>query len=351
MPDIQQFTPKSFFQRPEGKVGLIIPAIAIAVVVYIMGSEIGDFLVNALYNTIQLTIGVSVIVGLILFRKPLFYMYRSLMRFLTGIFIDIDPIGVLKTYKEQMQKKLDEMKSSLDALKGQRVKVTRLQSANATELDNEMRLVEQAVKSGDERTKALEGRQVTRLNAMGTRFVGDLNRINLLINVMDRYYGLCQDTITDMDREIKYRQQERDYAKQSRSVVRSAMSILKGLPEKDMWDESMEKLEQDYTQAIGEVDGFLDVTKDILSKADLQDGADASKAMQLLDDWQKKNATVALGGQGSKVTKAEIINTAMKQLSGTPAGQTIYTGGAKPQYQTANASAKSNDDDYLNLVK
>jgi hypothetical protein len=337
-------TPSSgFFKRPEGKFGLIIPAIVIGAVIYFFGSSIGNFIVNAVDNMLHLAIVGTCLVAFLWvlfdskFRNMAFYLYRSLMRTITSAFIDIDPIGVLKTYKDRMVSKLNEMSASLSQLKAQRIKVTRLIDSNAKEYDNELHLVQQAKIQNNTRAEALEGKQLVRLGTMKDRYLGDLNRITLLCNVLDRYYGLCQDTITDMDREIKFRQDERDYSKASRSVVRNATAILKGLPEKEMWDDGMAALERQYTEAIGEVENFLDVTKNILSQADLQDGADSAKAMELLDQWQKKNSTVALGGQGSQVSKADIIQDAANQLAGS---------GSQKQYVPI-----SGGDDYLTMVK
>jgi hypothetical protein len=145
-----------------------------------------------------------------------------------------------------------------------------------------------------------------------------------------------------MGNEIKYREEEQDEARQSRKAVGAAMSILKGLPEKELWDEATLKLENDYSQAIGEVENFLDVTKNILSQSDLQDGADAGKAMEMLDAWQKKNSNVALGGQGSQMTKTAIIQDAVAQIQGNApaplAGKPVYV------------SASTGGDDYLNVA-
>jgi hypothetical protein len=128
------------------------------------------------------------------------------------------------------------------------------------------------------------------------------------------------------------------------------MGILKGLPnEQEMYDQSLEVLEQQYSNAIGEVEHFLDMTKDIVATADLQDGADTSKALKLLDDWQKKNSGMVLGNSETGQTKATIIDDARKQLTSAPVGIAINTG--KPQYQPATAATSSGGDDYLTLMK
>lgn len=348
-------SPKGFLSRPEGKVGLILPALAIAAVLFFFGSSIGDFLVNAVDNMAHLAI---VGTGIVLFgwlildgqlRNLLFYLYRSFMRWITGMFIDIDPIGILKTYKGRMEGKLGEMKTSLDALKGQRVKVQRRQEANEAELQNTYGLLAQAKKTNDLSGVNINGKQVTRLEAKKKRYTEELSRLTLLITIMDRYYHLCSDTITDMGNEIRFREEEREEAKADRGVVRGAMAILKGLPEKDMWDEATVKLEQDYTQAMGEVENFLDVTKDILTQTDLQDGVDTAKAMKLLDDWQNKNSGVTLGAGDSKITKADIIQDATRQIEGAPAAISMTMASGKPMYVPVQNSG--GDNEYGNLFK
>jgi len=346
---LTSFTPKTFLQRPEGKLGLALPIIAIVTAVVIMGSAIGDFLVNALANTLELTILASIVVGIFMFRKPLFYMYRSLCRLVTGWFIEIDPIGILKTYKERLSGKLEEMRRSIDLLNGQKIKVERIISKNNADIDRSMGLVQQAVKVNDERVKGLEGKQAVRLQQENQRIGTDYNRIVFLLTVLNRYYQLSQDQITDMGREIESKQRERDYSRASQSAIRSAMGILKGLPsEKEMYDQSLEVLEQQYSNAIGEVEHFLDLTKDIVATSDLQNGADADKAMKMLDEWQKKNSGMVIGATANGVTKANIIQDAQKQIQAAPVTFTINTG--KPQYKPASTNA-SKDDDYLSMVK
>ena len=126
-----------------------------------------------------------------------------------------------------------------------------------SELENQMYRLQEAQKKGDPRSEALEGKQVSRLKKWENRYMGDMNRNNLLANVLDRYQGICSDTILEMDREISDRQREKDYSETSQSIVRSAMKILKGLPEKEMWDGGIEALENQYNAAIGEVGNEL----------------------------------------------------------------------------------------------
>jgi hypothetical protein len=328
-------------------INFAIPAAIIAAVVWFFGGPIGDFLVNAVDNTLHLVLvgGLLVFIGACFLdpKKRVWYLYRSFTRFLTSLLVDIDPIGILKSYKERMEGKLKEMLESLSALKGQRIKTIKHQQDNLATLDNEYRLMQQAQKVNDQTQLSVHGKQASRLEQRKARYEGELNRLNLLVTIMDKYYKLCDSTILDMGNEITYREQEREEARQSKKAVGAAMSILKGLPEKELWDEATLKLENDYSQAIGEVENFLDVTKNILAQSDLQDGADTEKAMATLEAWTKKNSNVSLGGQGSQVSKASIIQDATREVaSGIP------TATAKPMYLQSQAGSGN---DYLNMMK
>jgi hypothetical protein len=342
----------SLFKKPgtttNSLINLVIPLAVISAIVWFFGGPIGGFLVNAVDNTLHLVLvgGILTFLGALVLdpKKRAWYMYRSLTRYLTGLFVDIDPIGILKSYKERMVSKLHEMMDSISALKGQRVKTKRHQDDNDTALQNEYRLMQQAQKIGDTGSLGVHGKQAARLEARKQRYAGEMNRLNLLVNIMDKYYKLCDTTILDMTNEIGYREQEREEAKQSRRAVGAAMSIIKGLPEKELWDEATLKLENDYSAAIGEVENFLDVTKDILAQSNLQDGADTDKAMQLLDEWTKKNSNVSIGSQGSQMSKAAIIQEAAQQISGSS------TSTGKPMYQQVVVQSTGGDD-YLSMAK
>jgi hypothetical protein len=331
-----------------------IPAAIIAAVLIFFGSPVGEFLNNALDNLIRFTFegllygGAILLIGALALdpKKRVWYAWRSLTRFLTSLFVDIDPIGILKSYMERMQGKLSEMMEAISALKGQRAKTLKHQQENLAALENEYRLMQQAQKQNDQSALSVHGKQSQRLEKRKERYEGEMNRLNLLVAIMDKYYKLCATTILDMGNEIKYREEEAEEAKQSRKAVGAAMGILKGLPEKELWDEATLKLENDYSQAIGEVENFLDVTKDILSASDLQDGADAEAALSKLESWSKKNSNVSLGGQGQSMSKAAILQEAAAQIAGAPASINTNVQQAKPTYIVQNAGGGA---DYLNM--
>lgn len=75
-----------FFQRPEGKVGTVIPIVAAVAITYFFGSAIGDFIVNAVDNMFHLAIvgGALGLMGWLVldsnFRTACAFLYLALLR-------------------------------------------------------------------------------------------------------------------------------------------------------------------------------------------------------------------------------------------------------------------------------
>ncbi|HMR44037.1 MAG TPA: hypothetical protein PKC40_09395, partial [Saprospiraceae bacterium] len=101
--EMQEFKPKSFWQRPEGITGLIFLIAVVAGGGFLLYSILPTLLVLA-QNTLYLA-GMLLALGAIVYmvldpkmRNLVWYMYKSVMRWVTGIFVQIDPIGILKSY-------------------------------------------------------------------------------------------------------------------------------------------------------------------------------------------------------------------------------------------------------------
>src|SRR5260370_4554532 len=99
---------KSFWQRPEGTVGKIILVVAGLAVAYGF-VQLLPFLIAAATDTLHLALLVAglLIVVFVITDHPgrtlAKLIFQSALRYLTGLFIELDPIGILQNYIAEMK--------------------------------------------------------------------------------------------------------------------------------------------------------------------------------------------------------------------------------------------------------
>ncbi|MCB0633817.1 MAG: hypothetical protein KDD15_29000, partial [Lewinella sp.] len=106
-----EFKPKSFWQRPEGVTGMIFMAALLLGGGFLLYTALPTLVLlaqNTLYLALMLGV-LGAIVYMVLdprMRNLVWYMYKSVMRWVTGLFVQIDPIGILKSYVDDLKDNL-----------------------------------------------------------------------------------------------------------------------------------------------------------------------------------------------------------------------------------------------------
>jgi len=118
---------RSWFSKPEGKVGgvaLIILAIMLGIVGVIHGPAITAALLLIATNTLYLVLALAGIGLLLAFvinptsRNAFCLGYKMLFKMITGFFITLDPMMILKDYVQQLYSNLAEMSTQIGKVKG-----------------------------------------------------------------------------------------------------------------------------------------------------------------------------------------------------------------------------------------
>src|ERR1035437_6320751 len=121
-------TGKGFFQKPEGVTGMILIAAAICLGVYFWGTIV-PFLVTMASDTLHLVIllaALALIAYCILdtnIRTGFWYLFKQGCRMFTGFVVNIDPIGILKSYIADLKEKREEASRKVDEVAGASEKI------------------------------------------------------------------------------------------------------------------------------------------------------------------------------------------------------------------------------------
>ena len=313
------FKPKTFWQRPEGTTGLVFLIGILGAAGYFI-YKFGHVIVTMLTNTVGIVILLGVL-GAIIYMildpkvRTLFsYMYQSVMRWITGLFITIDPIGILKNYISDLQKNLNKMGVQIGNLKGQMRRLITIVEENTKEISNNMLIAKKAKEQGNESAMLLASRKAARLQESNQKYTELHSKMSILYRVLTKMYSNSEILIEDTTDQVKVKEQERKAIRASHSAMRSAMSIIKGDADKRaMFDQAMEVIADDVANKVGEMERFMEMSSNFMNSIDLQNGVFEEQGLKMLEEYEKNSTLLLLGGT-AKLDELEELKQPITQM-------------------------------------
>ncbi|MEL6656832.1 MAG: hypothetical protein AAFP77_07155 [Bacteroidota bacterium] len=301
--DKTDFKPKSFWQRPEGITGLLFLAALVAGGGYLLSTvNWGMIFANTLYLAGTLA-ALGVIVYMVLdpkMRNLVSYIYKSIMRWITGIFVQVDPIGILKSYVEELQGNLRKMNKQISQLRAQMHKLKEIIVNNQREIKSNLQMASKAKASQKTNVMILKSRRAGRLKESNLKLEDLYKRMEVLYRVLTKMYENSQILSEDIKDQVAVKEQERKAIHASHSAMKSAMSIISGDPDKRaMFDMAMEAVTEDVASKVGEMERFMEVSSNFMNSIDLQQGVFEEEGLKMLEKWEKESTSLLLGDEKS----------------------------------------------------
>lgn len=287
--------PKSFWQKPEGVTGGVILA-ALGIGGAVLLNKILPTLILLAENTLYLGAMLAALAALIFVvldpkaRNLVWYMYKSVMRWITGIFVKIDPISILKSYVEDLERNLSKLSAQIGALRGQMRTLKGMMDTNVADIQKNMQIAAQAKKQNDEKNVLLATRKAGRLQEANEKYEVLHKKMDILYRVLAKMYENSEIVIEDTRDQVQLKEQEYTAIKASHSAIKSAMSIISGNPDqKALYDMALESMADEVAGKIGEMERFMDTSKNLMDSIDLQNGVFEENGQRLLEEWEKKS--------------------------------------------------------------
>jgi phage shock protein A len=300
-------TTKTFWQRPEGKTGAIVGLGLIGAGVYAF-YKLLPFLTTLVSNTLYLAL-LLLVLGAVLYmvldpkmRNLIWYMYKSVMRWITGIFVKIDPIGILKSYIEDLKDNLVKMDQQISKLKGQMHKLQEIILNNKKTIQNSLSMASEAKEHNKESMMILKSRQAGRLTDSNLKLEDLYKKMEILYRVLSKMYENSEIMMEDISDQVAVKQQERDAIRASHSAMKSAMNIISGDKDKrEMFDQALEAIADDVSAKVGEMERFMELSSNFMDSVDLQNGVFEEEGMKMLEKWEKEGSSLLLGNDKNTI--------------------------------------------------
>lgn len=293
--------PKSFWKKPEGVAGFFFLG-AIAVGGAILVSSFISALVG--FFTSPLGIGVAIVSLLLLAfvaidpkaRALVSYMFKSVMRWVTSIFIRVDPIGILKSYVDDLKNNLRTMNKQISQLRGQMHTLRELIVKNKRAINENLSQATEARDNNKEAQMILKTRKAGRLKKSNMKLEDLYRKMEVLYRVLNKMYENSSIMLEDIQDQVHVKEQERKAIHASHSAMTSAMNIMRGNKDKRaMFDQALEAVADDVSQKVGEMEQFMDLSKNFMDSIDLQNGIFEEQGLKMLEKWEKQGASMLLG--------------------------------------------------------
>lgn len=331
----KNFTPKTFWERPEGVTGQIIGVSIIGGLGFLLFKAL-PYIIVLLQNTIYATcLGIlAVILGFVVTDRRVWrlvsYFYMNLMRKITQIFVETNPIGVLKSYVEKLTVRLNDMSNRISKLSGMIRQCKDEIATNTKTRDGSLRILSEAKRQNKKMDMALASRDIGRLNEANLTYQDLLVKLELLYRVLSKYQEVSTFLIKDMNNEIKIKSRKKEMMDNAYSAIKSAQSIIKGDPDaRAMFDMANEYLAADYAMKIGEIEDFARMSDGFMRSVDLQNGIYEADAIQMLTEWEKNAESLVLGDSKRLLienNQSSILPTNMS-ISGSKDSTSLPTNG------------------------
>jgi hypothetical protein len=295
--------PKSFWSRPEGTTGMVFGVGILGAIGFVIFTNMAAITAMA-FSTVQLAIIVSILAALIYMvldprmRNLVWYGYKSIMRFITGMFVQIDPIGVLKSYIEDLKDNLRKMNSQVGILRGQMHKLKEVIKNNQRQIESNLNLAKRAKTQDKKNIMVLKSRKAGRLKESNIKLDDLYRKMEILYRVLTKMYENSEILLEDVKDQVMVKEQERKAIRASHSAMKSAMNIISGDGDKrEMFDMALEAIAEDVSQKVGEMERFMDMSTNFMDSVDLQNGVFEEEGLKMLEMWEKEGASLLLGDQ------------------------------------------------------
>lgn len=301
------YKPKTFWERPEGVTGQIVAVSAIAGCGYLLYLAL-PVIIKLLQVTLYAgALGVAAVAMAYAMSDRRFwrlgsYLYQSLMRRITQLFVEIDPIGIMNSYVEHLERKLAHMGLRIASLAGMiracQEEIKRNEGVKTTSL----MMVREASKAGKTIVVAEESRQAGRMQEANVSYQDLLTKMQLLYTVLVKYQDIAKFMIKDIRREVDVSTRRKQMTDAAYSAIKSAKAIINGDPDaRAMFDRANEYLAHDYAKKIGEIEDFVRLSDSFVSTVDLQNGVYEARAMQMIEEWERRGDSILLGADAKRL--------------------------------------------------
>ena len=288
-----QNTASNFFNKKEGKTGIIFLILIGAGLVWV-GVKILPWIILAMQNIITaglLFLAIFILIYVIFsqrVRTLAWFAFRQSMRALTGAFVKINPIAIMKDYIVSLQRHQANMTEQITTVNGQIKLVEQKINKYKSDTETEMKKIKVAQEQGKELLAKSSERSVGRFTESAKTLMALLTKMKKLYGVLIKMEEVADFMIKDLTEEVAVKEDEYKLIKASHKALSSAMSAINGDPDKRaVFEQTLEYLQEDMANKVGSMERFMQMSQTFIESVDVDNGVFENQALEMLEQYEK----------------------------------------------------------------
>jgi hypothetical protein len=350
--NLQGYTPKSFWKRPEGPFGMVVLAGAIIAGAFGLYAIL-PFLISLLTDTLHMAALAAILVAILwlvfnpTFRTAVSNLFQNGVRFFASWVVETDPIGILRNNLDDMKKAKFSLDQTLQRFAGSDERLQRSIAAKSDEINN---LGHKAAKAQQMAAAAADPMEKERLQLEGQTFLEQAGMLmqgvkqlqaledqtSKMLKTFQHWSQIADSKIQRTENKVNFLAEQRKMILDAKATLGVGQQLLRGNPEQlKMVDMALDYLEDDTSRTLGEIKEFSRYTDKLLTDDQIESGAAADEAAAKFAEFNQKLLTSGNQASGSDLIHIPGIDTpAPAKMPGT----------------LASVAAKS-DNDYDSMFK
>ena len=353
--NLQGYTPKSFWKRPEGPFG--IAALAALIIAGGIGLyEILPYIISLLTDTIHAVALAAVLVAILwlavnpTFRTAVSNLFQNAVRFFASWVVETDPIGILRNYLDDMKKAKASLDQTLQRFAGSDERLQRSIAAKTDEINGQGRKAAKAEQMANAAADPMERERLslerqTFLEQAGMLMQGVKqlqaleDQTSKMLKTFQHWSQIADSKIQRTENKVNFLAEQRKMILDAKATLGVGQQLLRGNPEQlKMVDMALDYLEDDTSRTLGEIREFSRYTDKLLTDDQIESGAAADDAAAKFAEFNQKLLT-----SGSQSTGADMIHVP---------GMDVPAGAKVPgNLSSVAASSAKPDTDYDSMFK
>lgn len=204
----------------------------------------------------------------------------------------VDPLGAVRTYSKRLGDRIDVLFTAITQLRGAVRDTTDKIENLAERIIKKMSLAAKAKETGRTQDAASESSLAGQLERFKKKLETLLVKMQALLTFLEKLHAMSNATKLDIDQRIEIAAEEYETVGKAYRGFQNAMAILRGGPEKMIFDEAMKAITEDINEKMGTMEAFLSTSDELFRDFDLNKLVEDDDAMRRIDEWTARLAAV-----------------------------------------------------------